>query len=299
MFEKFINKKFREDTLEIISHAREITESYQRRGFTLTLRQLFYQFVARGLLPNAQKQYKRLGGIVDEARQAGLLDWDTIEDRTRNVRYPSVWNSPEHIIKVVAETYQEDPWKSQVFRPEVWIEKDALLGVVEPVCERFRVPYFACRGYTSQSEVYAAGKRFAKYRRDGLEPVIVHLGDHDPSGIHMTEDNGNRLELFSRGHVRVKRLALNMDQIDQYSPPPNPAKETDTRFENYRANYGDESWELDALDPDVIDTLIEGYLWSIIDTESWEESMSAEVLNKNDLVNCAENWDSVVRGLRK
>lgn len=297
-YEKFIEKNFRADTLEIIEHANQITTDYARRGFKLTLRQLFYQFVARGLLPNQQRQYKRLGSIVDDARQAGMLDWSTIEDRTRNVEKPSVWTSPESIIAAVADQYQEDPWRGQRYRPEVWIEKDALVGVIEPVCERFRVPYFACRGYTSQSEAYAAGKRFQAYRKQGFIPIVLHLGDHDPSGLHMTEDNANRLGLFSGGRVEMRRLALNMEQIDQYDPPPNPAKDTDSRFENYVAEYGESSWELDALDPDVIDELIEDALNDLIDQDIWDKAMAAEEENKGSLDNASGNWANVKRYLK-
>lgn len=297
-YEKFIDKNFQADTLEVIEHARQITTDYQRRGFTLTLRQLFYQFVARDLLPNKQAQYKRLGRIVDDARQAGLLDWDTIEDRTRNVERPSVWTSPESIIAAVAEQYQEDPWRGQRYRPEIWIEKDALVGVVEPVATRFKVPYFACRGYTSQSEAYAAGKRFAAYRRQGFTPIVLHLGDHDPSGLHMTEDNGTRLGLFARGNVEVRRLALNMDQIEQYDPPPNPAKETDSRFESYAAEYGESSWELDALDPDVIDQLIEDALRDLIDQDAWDAAEAREAEAKEGLEKASDNWSGVARYLK-
>ena len=85
----------------------------------------------------------------------------------------------------VAQQYRAPLWESQNFRPEVWIEKSALAGVIEPVCERWRVPHFPARGYASVSELYKAGKRFAAYARDGLTPVVFYLGDHDPSGLNM------------------------------------------------------------------------------------------------------------------
>lgn len=297
-YEQFIEKNFRTATLEVIEHARVITTDYAARGFKLTLRQLFYQFVARGLLPNSQQNYKRLGTIVDDARQTGLLDWDTIEDRTRNVRSPNVWSSPESILDAVADQYKENPWKKQKYRPEVWIEKDALVGVIEPVCERYRVPFFACRGYTSQSEAYAAGKRFHTHIRQGYVPIVFHLGDHDPSGIHMTEDNTDRISLFAGADIEVRRLALNMDQIEAYNPPPNPAKDSDSRFEGYAAIHGEESWELDALDPDVIDQLVADALDELIDRETWDEFMSEERVNKRALTDCSENWTGVKRYLK-
>ncbi len=291
--EKFIEKKFQSKTLEIIEHAAEITEDYKRRGFVLTLRQLYYQFVQRNLLPNKQSEYKRLGSIVDDARQAGLLDWSTIEDRTRNVKKPSVWASPESILRAVAEQYQEDPWRNQEYRPEVWIEKDALMGVIEGVCEELRVPYFACRGYASQSEIYAAGKRFQEQRRKGFKPIVFYLGDHDPSGIHMPQDVAGRLQLFSRNYVEVRRLALNMEQIEEYNPPPNPAKDTDSRFEGYQEEFGDDSWELDALDPDVINDLIRDALDDIIDRAQWDLDIEKEVENQKGLQGTHDHFDRV------
>lgn len=291
--EKFKTIAYRKDTLDIIAHAQEITEEYKRRGFTLTLRQLYYQFVSRDLLANKQSNYKRLGSIIDDARQTGHLDWSTIEDRTRNLKSPSTWESAESILRAVADQYQENPWKKQKFWPEVWIEKDALIGVIEPVCSEFRVPYFACRGYASQSEIYGAGKRFADLYRQGYQPIVFYLGDHDPSGMHMPLDVGGRISLFSGRDIEVRRLALNRDQIDEYSPPPNPAKETDSRFEGYAAEHGDESWELDALDPDVISDLIRSEIDGVRDEDLWNETIQEEEANKKGLTGTYLNFDRV------
>ena len=296
--EKFKAMKFRRSSLAIIDKANEIITEYQGMGFSLTLRQLYYQFVARGLIPNKQTEYKRLGEIINNARLAGLTDWSAIEDRTRNVRRIAMWDSPQSILDAVAAQYAENPWDTQKYQPEVWIEKDALVGVIEPICERMRVPYFACRGYTSQSEQYRAGKRFAAAIRAKKKPLVLHLGDHDPSGLDMTRDNGERLRMFARKGVIVKRLALNMDQVEQYNPPPNPAKESDSRFEDYRAEHGDESWELDALDPPVIEKLIQDALDEVIDQDAWRDVMEREEANKADLVAVAHRWDDVAEYLR-
>lgn len=298
--EQFVEIKFRADTLAVIDQANRIIEEYLRQGFKLTLRQLYYQFVSRDLLRNAQKEYKRLGSIIDNGRQAGLIDWSAIEDRTRNLESPNTWTDPESILSAVANQYVENWWASQRKYVEVWIEKDALTGVIEPVCEEFQVPYFACRGYVSHSEMYSAAQRLKKIARKGQQPLILHLGDHDPSGMHMTEDNHNRLEQFMWGHgnIRVKRLALNRDQIDEYNPPPNPAKETDSRFEAYAAEHGDESWELDALEPSVIDGLIRSALDDIIDPEPWAAAQEKSEANKSALAELADRWDEVLRYLR-
>lgn len=295
--EAFIKKSFRSETRRLVETANAIIAEYDAQGFQLTLRQLYYQFVARDVIPNRQSEYKRLGSIINDARLAGLVDWSAIEDRTRNLRSFSSWSSPQEIMNSVARQYCEDLWEGQQYRPEVWIEKDALIGVITPVCGRYRVPYFACRGYTSQSEQYAAGKRLADHRANGAIPIILHLGDHDPSGLDMTRDNSDRLAMFARQDVEVVRLALNMDQVRAYSPPPNPAKETDARFATYRETHGDQSWELDALSPPVIDRLIADALDGLIDRAVWDAAKAREADQRGNLRTASERWDEVVEFL--
>lgn len=291
--EKFKDIAYRRDTQQIIASAQAIADDFKARGFVLTVRQMFYQFVRSNLIENKQSQYKRLASIIDDARQTGHLDWSMIEDRTRNLKSPNTWGSPEEILSAVARQYMENPWQSQEIWPEVWIEKDALMGVIEPVCNEFRVPYFACKGYASQSEIYEAAKRFQRLRRAGFRPVVFYLGDHDPSGMHMPLNIAEKLELFSRGDVEVRRLALNMDQIDQYAPPPNPAKESDSRFEAYAAEHGEDSWELDALDPDVISQLIRAEIEGVMDAGAWEECMEREKDNSLGLQGVNQHFERV------
>jgi hypothetical protein len=288
--ESFETIKLQEKSLALIERANAIIAEYQLRGFTLTLRQLFYQFVSRQAIGNTLAEYKRLGIIVKNGRRAGLIDWDTIEDRTRNVHRLSVWQSPSSIVRDCAAQYRENLWESQAFRPEVWIEKDALLGVIEGVCDEYRVPYFACRGNNSESEQYKAGKRFEEHLANGPTPIVLHLGDHDPNGLDMTRDNRDRLALFARGHVQVRRLALNMDQVQRYSPPPNPAKESDTRYDAYAKQFGPNCWELDALDPTIIADLIRVEIEGLIDDAAWNWAKAQEDANRAKLDDAAANW---------
>src|SRR5260370_37088958 len=224
--EAFAETKFRSATLAVIEQAHRIITEFMNQGFVLTLRQLYYQFVARALIENRQSEYKRLGTIIKDGRRAGLIDWDAIEDRTREVHAHSSWDGPADIIETVARQYREDPWICQRYRPEMWIEKDALLGVIEDICTEWRVPYFACRGTNSKTLQYQAGKRFEQHIADGLIPVVLHLGDHDPNGLDMTRDNRDRLAKNSRQAVERPRLALNMEQVERYSPPPHYAKQS-------------------------------------------------------------------------
>lgn len=286
---------FRKSTLETISNANRVIETFRAQGFTLTVRQIYYQFIGHNLFPddrrwswtgsrwvrnpkgtkNADPNYKHLQVAISKGRLAGLVDWEAIEDRTRRLVQNAHWTSGYHIINDDVNQYAINKWLDQDYAPEVWVEKEALIGVVESACAELDVPYFACRGYVSQSAQWRAGIRLSD--NPDRESIVFHLGDHDPSGIHMTEDNEERLRLFGDPDIRVKRLALNWDQIEQYDPPPDPAKQTDSRFKRYVEDYGtDLSWELDALDPSVIVNLIRDAVLAIRDETRWKAAVKRE-----------------------
>lgn len=277
-----------ENSRATVAHAINIIEEYAAKGFDLTLRQLYYQFVARDLIPNQQKEYDRLGAIINRARLAGFIDWNHITDRTRNVEQNSHWSNPGSIIRSAAYSFMLDRWATQPHRIEVWIEKDALRGVIAGVCEELDVPHFSCRGYTSQSEMWRAGQRLLRHNGNQQNTCILHFGDHDPSGIDMTRDIEDRLVLFTSGRVVVQRMALNMNQVEELGPPPNPAKLSDSRAKNYIIRFGRESWELDALEPEYIANLIRTAVARLRDDEEWEKTMVRERAMKAKLNELAE-----------
>ena len=290
---KYKSFNFRSATLAMIQKANEIIAEYARQGFDLTLRQLYYQFVSRDLIPNTQKDYKNLGSIVNDARLAGLIDWDAIVDRTRELRSLSHFTGPEEIIEACSQQFNLDRWADQPYRPEVWIEKDALVGVFERVCRELDVPLLSCRGYTSQSEMWGAAQRMLRYKHKRQKPIVFHFGDHDPSGKDMSRDILDRLEMFTRGEMKFERLALNMDQVEQYSPPPNPAKITDSRAGAYIAEFGDESWELDALEPTVLADLVRNAIEEIVDEDKMAERTAEQKEHREMLSKIAERYDEV------
>lgn len=286
------DKKFRAATLATIETANRIIEEYVAQGFDLTLRQLYYQMVARGHIENSERSYKNFGNVIDDGRLAGLIDWDHIVDRTRNLRENGHFRDPASIMRAAVASYQIDKWGRQPYRVEVWIEKDALVGVIDGACRRLDVPYFACRGYTSQSEMWGAARRLQRWRDRGQTPVILYFGDHDPSGLDMTRDVFDRLDLFA-GDIKVDRLALNWDQVERYSPPPNPAKLTDTRAEAYIAEFGLSSWELDALEPTTIANLIETAVDQFRDPDLWAEAVEEEADGLRLLQEASDRWGDV------
>lgn len=291
-FRRYVDIKFRADRLERIARAARITAEYEGHGFSLSLRQLYYQLVSRGVIENSDRMYDQLKADVSDGRLAGLISWTAIEDRGRQLMGHMYHESPAAILTVARDSYRMDKWRLQPTRPEVWVEKAALEGVVGDICHRLEVDFFACRGYNSQSEQWRAGRRFAGYLQKGQRPVVFHLGDHDPSGIDMTRDNRERLEMFAGVPVQVVRLALNMPQVEQYQPPPNPAKVTDSRFEEYRREHGDESWELDALPPQVLMQLIEDAVKALRDERLWEEALEQENEDRSRLTEVLEEFKS-------
>lgn len=330
-------KKFTPEHADIIAKANDICEGYAQQGLVLTLRQVYYQFVARGFLPNRQNEYKRLGTILGDARMAGELDWAYLIDRTRNLVRPRWWESPASMTKIGADNYATDLWATQHERIEVWIEKDAGIGVIEGVCDTNQVPYFSSRGYTSMSEIWEGAQRIRYHIENGDRVTILHIGDHDPSGLDMSRDIETRLREFvdkdwlmswgrgmprpvTRGDLkhsmqehmkahgndwltdeapwRLKRIALNYDQVEQYNPPPNPAKQSDARYQRYVDETGlDESWELDALDPVVLQGLIQDEIDSLRDGGLWAEAERTQDQDKAMMQSLAARWDEVTEYL--
>lgn len=288
------DKAFRADTLTMIDSANTIIEEYEKQGYSLTLRQLYYQFVARDLIANTVQSYSRLGDIISDARMAGLIDWNMIEDRTRTLMSLPHWDSPGDVVGACAAQFRYDKWSTQAYRVEVWIEKEALAGVISRVCGRLDVPYLACRGYMSQSEMWSASQRYLRYAKNEQPVLIVHLGDHDPSGIDMSRDIKDRLALFGVDMKTIdaehdfNRIALNMDQVDQYKPPPNPAKTTDSRYAAYIAKYSKESWELDALEPRVLSDLVKDAVKFHRDEGAWSQMVDRELEARAELRAVAE-----------
>lgn len=291
--EFFESKNFQKKSLDLIQTVNAILSEYAAQSYTLSLRQLYYQLVARDHIENSMRSYKRVGAIISDARLAGLIDWEMIEDRARETIIPPAWENPGEIIKAAARQFRVDRWEGQSNYVEVMVEKDALSGILRPVCRDLHIRFTANRGYSSSSAMYEAGKRIAAAIDEGKTPYVFYLGDHDPSGIDMTRDIQERLQLFSLDRFskrNLERLALNIDQVRRWRPPNNPVKENDTRRGGYVVKFGKSSWELDAVEPATLARLVRDAVNDLIDSAQWEAVAEREQAMRDELESFAEKY---------
>lgn len=290
MKEQFVTINFTRKTLALLETINGLLRQYQQQGYVLTVRQLYYQLVARNHIPNTVQSYKRLAKTVSDGRLCGIIDWDMIVDRNRQVIFPSHWRDPAQIVSQAAAQFRVDRWATQGCHVEVMIEKDAVAGVLEQLCKDLDVRLIPNRGYASQSMMWAHGYRL--YRAGANKTVyLFYLGDHDPSGLDMDRDICERLAMFSY-HTRIhfQRLALTREQIDELHLPPNPAKLSDSRAAGYIGEHGRNSWELDALEPAYLNALVEEAVLNLRDPEAYGETMLEESGMRDDLETFASDW---------
>jgi hypothetical protein len=290
MKEHFVSTRFRGGSLELINTINDVLDDYAQQGYDLSLRQLYYQLVARGFIENSQKSYSKIGDLVSDGRLAGLIDWDMIVDRGRVSISNTHWTSPADIVNAAASQYKIDKWEDQPNHIEVMVEKQALEGVLIPVCRKLDVTFRANKGYTSQSMMYRLGKELAAIQESGKDIHVLYFGDHDPSGLDMDRDVQERIALFSGMSVAFERLALKYTQVQVLNPPENPAKITDSRAKQYIKMYGASSWELDAVEPKELARLVEDAVVNLRDEALWKAAVHRENEMKLTLKEYAEQY---------
>jgi hypothetical protein len=285
MREEFKEVRFTPASSQRIEQCNSIISNYQAQHLRLTLRQLYYQMVVRNWLVNEERSYRQLSGLISDARLAGLVDWDAIEDRVRVPRIPTEFTNLRELTEAALQSYRLPRWVGQKHYVELWVEKDALAGVLIPLARHFHVTLMVNRGYSSQSAMYESANRFREKSailEDNSNLIIFYLGDHDPSGEDMVRDIRDRLFMFGMD-IDVRKIALTMEQIEHYNPPPNPTKLTDSRAPAYIAMHGNNSWEVDALPPEVLTGLITSELNAVINKRDMNVVKALEERDKKNL----------------
>ncbi len=266
---------------DLICTIEDIVDTYAEQGYKLTARQLYYQLVSRDIIPNAHKVYVRICNFLTDLRYAGIIDWDAIEDRGRVPTKSSEWDTVSDLIESALYAYRLPRWSNQEYYVELYCEKQAMESVLLPMAKKYHIYFGINKGYSSASTMYAIAKRMEEKIAEGKRCVILYLGDHDPSGLDMVRDIQTRVCEFLNLSTMCQefetiQIALNKKQIDEFDPPPNPAKITDPRAKWYLKEHGNKSWELDALEPKVLSEITEKAIRNYLDIDLYEDWIARE-----------------------
>ena len=274
--------KMRKEGRDLLDKMIKIIEKYERDGYKITVRQVFYQMVAANFIKNTNAQYKRIGRILVIGRMSKMINWKTIVDRARRAVMPNQFNSMKEFVVAVENSFRKYRWEDQDHYIEVMVEKEALVGILEPIAKEYHVLLLANKGYSSASAMHEAAQRIKRESEDGKICHVLYLGDHDPSGVDMGRDIKDRLTEFEC-EVGVERIALTMEQIKKYKLPPNIVKKTDSRSAKYIRKYGNKSWELDALNPEILTNLLVSSILVYLDEVKYREMREREKAEKTRL----------------
>ncbi|MAH51186.1 hypothetical protein CMI37_35540 [Candidatus Pacearchaeota archaeon] len=281
---------------KVMNASEQIITEYEALNIRMTLRQLYYQLVAEGIIPNDANVYAKISNLLTDNRYVGRIDWDTMEDRGRLPSIPGQWENMLDILDSAVASYRLPRWRDQDYYLELFTEKEALTSVVKPITEKWHIHFCFNKGYSSASAMYGLSRRVMSKIKEGKHVVLLYLGDHDPSGMDMIRDINDRIEEFlTKGHItcepdfQVIPIALTMGQIQKYNPPPNPAKISDPRAVWYIEKFGDKSWEVDALKPNVMMKLIDDKIKEYIDMEKYDAWLEKEKKEKEKLREFADN----------
>jgi len=264
---------------ELVAWSREVMDAYP--GLTFTVRQVFYRLVSLKGYTNTRNRYKDLCNALTVGRDNGGIDPERIVDfsRPEHMNNPCYQTPTEYLeakINELTSQFDLDRWKSQPAVVEVWIEKEALSRMLLPTCQRYRVNLIVGKGYSSYTQIYNAVKH--RFPRNGRKTIILYLGDHDPAGLHIVEKLRERTQrqAFLNGinlDLDVRPIALTYEQIQKYALPPSTLKKKpQANHYEYRRQYGDKVWELDALDPEILIHTLERELNQVIyNRAAWDE----------------------------
>ena len=250
-------------TLDLITTSIKIIKACQ----PVSVRGVCYKLFVAGLIESMMVgNTQKVSRILRDAREEGLIPWEWIVDESRQLEHQPQWENLEDYARSSELGYRRDFWADQAGRVIVISEKGTVAGVLRPVLDAYGVPFFAAHGFNSATKVHDLA---AEIQADRRHYVFLYVGDHDPSGMYMSEvDFQERLKRYGAGDFTFQRIALTAE--DTSSLPSFPAKKQDPRYAWYRKNYGAKAWELDAMDPNQLRERVETWVQGYVDAAAWE-----------------------------
>jgi hypothetical protein len=254
----------------------------------ITGRGIGYKLFAKKLIPSMsvndmQKVYR----LLRIAREEGIIPWDWIVDETRDLEKQNAWRDLAEYVDCVSRAYRRDFWDQQPQRVEVWSEKGTVRGVLQPVLDRFGVGFRVLHGFSSATSVYDVAQDC-----DGRDLIALYVGDYDPSGMFMSEEDlPTRLEKYDGDHVTLRRIALTAGQTHGLLSFPAPDKKKDPRYEWFVQHYGKKCWELDAMDPNDLRDTVEAEIMDEIEDEAWQRCAKVFKAEKESMRTFMKSFD--------
>jgi hypothetical protein len=270
-------------TKDLIRVATAILE----REFPMTIRQLFYRIVSRGVIENNRSCYQAVSRAMTIARKDDRCKWEYIVDRSRPEYIPNVFTDARGYAEAVKKSYRKDYWASQPNYVEVWTEKDAIIGCIEPITNALGIIVRVGRGFNSTTKKKEIANLFRELGRT-KNITVLYLGDHDPSGVAIEEN----LQSDIGAVFKMERLAIHHSDIRRFNLPPLRVKESDSRSKRFLRNHGTECVELDALPPIELRKRIEDAVNELTDHLLWDRAAVEEV-ELASIIASVESWPAL------
>lgn len=253
----------------------------------MTVRQVFYRMVSAGVIEKTEAEYKgTVCRLLGRMRRERVIPFGWIADSTRWMRKPDTYSSMEAALEYTAQCYRRSIWNDQDAYVEIWLEKDALAGVLYQETEQWDVPLMVTRGYPSLSYLYEAAEAIAVKDKPAY---LYYFGDYDPSGVDITRavEAGVR-EFAPDAEIYFERVAVTEDQIEEWSLPTRPTKKTDSRSKTFAGD----SVEVDAISPAMLRGLVRGCIDRHMDYFALERLREVEQAERETLLRISQAWQS-------
>ena len=271
-------------SLDLIEAMHDIAKAAQ----PITGRGVGYKLLVQSLIASmARPEMQRVYRLLKEAREQGRIPWHWIVDETREFERVSTWDDPADYARSVAQSYRRDFWNQQPKRVEVWSEKGTVRGVLAPVLDHFAVGFRVLHGFSGATTIHDVAQN-----GDGRILIVLYVGDFDPSGLFMSEqDLPNRLAEYGGDHVKLKRIALTRAQVRGLPSFPVTDKRQDPRYKWWlRNDYGPRCWELDAMDPNDLRDCVEREIRKLIEPVAWRRCEIVNTAEQESLKTVLKKW---------
>jgi hypothetical protein len=255
----------------------------------ITGRGVGYKLFTMGLIKSmGRAEMQKVYRLLKEAREEGVIPWHWVVDETRSLERTSTWSDPQEYARCVARSYRRDFWDQQPARVEVWSEKGTIRGVLEPVLDEYAVGFRVMHGFSSATLVHDVAED-----DDGRALIVLYVGDLDPSGSFMSEEDlPARVADYGGDHIELKRIALTPAQVTGLPSFPASDKRKDTRYPWFVRNHGSRCWELDAMDPNDLRDCVEAAIKELIEPTAWRRCEMVNAAEQESLRTVLQRWGS-------